>query len=191
MAVNRYLLEFNHRTIEYSQVDLEKLNIAIPCFDRETGTYHLVVFSVEELKEFGDSHLQYSKQFIETLYDADCEYINREVLPKWNPRSRRIPHIFARPDIRSVLLASRISENDMLEGKLGKPDYQNLGAVYSAINHVGYVIYDGNYCAFPFGLVNFIKPFRIKEIVDILEDDGYIYSVEYAYNSVTGYRTFK
>lgn len=191
MVVNRYLLELNHRTIEYSQVDLEKINIAIPCHDRETDTYHLVRFSVEELEGHGDSYLRFSKQFIETLFDSKCTLINREVCPRWNPKSRKMPHIFARPDIRSVLLASRIAAEDITADKLTIYDKQNLGAVYSAINHVGFIIDGKDYCEFPFGFARYFKPFRIKEIVDIQEDAGEIYRVQYAYNSVTGYRAPK
>lgn len=191
MVVNDYLLEFNHRTIEYSQVDLEKINIAVPCFDRETGTYHLVRFSVEELEDHGDSYLRYSKQFVQTLFESDCAFINREVCPRWNPKSRKMPHIFARPDIRSFLLASRIPGGDMTPDKLSLWDKQNLGAVYSAINHVGFIIYGDNYCEFPFGYAWQLMPFRVKEIVDIQEDTGEIYRVQYAYNSVTGYRAPK
>lgn len=191
MVVNRYLLELNHRTIEYSQVDLEKIHIAIPCHDRETDTYHLVVFSVEELEGHGDSYLRYSKQYIETLFESDCSLINREVCPSWNPKSRKMPHIFARPDIRSVLLASRIRTEDMAGDQLTKWDKQNLGAVYSAINHVGFLINGNDYCEFPFGFARYYKPFRVKEIIDIREEDGEIYRVQYAYNSVTGFRAPK
>lgn len=171
--MNSYLKHFSHRTIEFGEFNPDTVLFGIPCWDGIKKQYVYALCRGASLRGEGPSLLQRAGVY----YRYYFERFPKESFDNPIKTSKIIPVCSVVPTLQLIKEVAGLPEEEYYKDPNHRAYIHGKAAVcYLTMMQAGAVIYDSHWSQFPQTHIRYLPPYRLTEVVKVLEDDGAIFN---------------
>lgn len=173
--MNSYLSYFQHRIIEHSEFDVEKLLFGMPCYDSEKQQYVYVICQGSPLRGDSRSVLNRAGAYFRHYFG---EFGGKDDFSNPIQTVKRIPVCSVKPTLNLVREICALPEEEYYKDPKNRAYiHGRIGVALLGLLQVGHVIYNGHYSEFPKAALRMLPQFRLTKVVKVVEDSGEIFNL--------------